>query len=429
MYEDSYERRAKEDLEISKTVAANFNSLTRENAVGTGYHHQPYGVGAASPPSPPYPVAPAKNAKPALADPEFAEIAAILAIDFTDETSFLVDGRALHSALKIGRQFAPWINGRLVTEGLEADEDYIICSPVWASKECGEKKVGRGGHNIKEYRFTIGAAGVLASAERGEIGRLVRRFFVACRRELDRRDNELARQPKGPDFSNARVACQHFMWECEKNDRLMLELAEAEQAAQVAAHESGLLKTSLKIVAAGMNSANEKVETMSAAMTNDEKAIPFKTFCDRNPELGYGQNCLFKLLVLMGVLHRVDCAGSRHSQEYAVADKNDVLTVDDVAAYKSDISDTQRFISAPEDVPVGKGRFVRRHTLQLTPKGAKWLYQHLVGHSMTLIRRWVYELAPGERHTIRVLDRRHPCLEHRAPIHPSRTADCRDPDW
>jgi phage anti-repressor protein len=104
------------------------------------------------------------------------------------QTERAVDARELHTFLEVGRDFATWIKERIEAYGFEAQTDYIVCSPDLGSE-------GRGGQNRKDYALSMDMAKELAMVERNERGRLARRYFIECEKELRRRLQ--------PDLSNA----------------------------------------------------------------------------------------------------------------------------------------------------------------------------------------------------------------------------------
>lgn len=92
------------------------------------------------------------------------------------EGALLIDARLLHQNLKIGRDFSNWIKDRISRYGFEEGLDY---SPNLASK-----KSGRGGHNRIDYHLTIDMAKEIAMLEENEIGRKIRKYFIAVEKKL-----------------------------------------------------------------------------------------------------------------------------------------------------------------------------------------------------------------------------------------------------
>lgn len=90
-----------------------------------------------------------------------------------------VDARELHQFLEVGKVFAAWIAERIQAYGFVENEDFVVCFPNSESE-------GRGGQNRKDYALSMDMAKELAMVERNERGRLARRYFIECEKELRR---------------------------------------------------------------------------------------------------------------------------------------------------------------------------------------------------------------------------------------------------
>jgi phage anti-repressor protein len=88
----------------------------------------------------------------------------------------LVDARLLHRQLKVGKDFSNWIKYRIKEFGFEEGKDY---SPNLASKISTH-----GGGNKVDYLLSMDMAKELAMLERNEVGREIRRYFIAKEKEL-----------------------------------------------------------------------------------------------------------------------------------------------------------------------------------------------------------------------------------------------------
>lgn len=98
----------------------------------------------------------------------------VTAQQFGEESVQAIDSVALHEFLGIGTEHGKWIARRIETYGFVEGVDYV-CSAEVASK-------GRGGHNRLGYFISIDMGKQLAMVEKGEKGRQVRAYFLACER-------------------------------------------------------------------------------------------------------------------------------------------------------------------------------------------------------------------------------------------------------
>lgn len=99
---------------------------------------------------------------------------------FGEEVVVTISARQLHSYLDPGRDFPTWFAERVEQYGFIEEQDFVR-SPILGSK-------GRGGHNRKEYEISIDMAKELAMVERNDKGRQARRYFIACEKELLKRN-------------------------------------------------------------------------------------------------------------------------------------------------------------------------------------------------------------------------------------------------
>lgn len=90
-----------------------------------------------------------------------------------------VDARTLHANLEVGRDFSTWIKGRIDDYGFVEDEDFMTSEGFPRN---GGKPLG--GRPTVEYTLSTQMAKELAMLENNEIGRRVRRYFIASEEEL-----------------------------------------------------------------------------------------------------------------------------------------------------------------------------------------------------------------------------------------------------
>lgn len=93
-----------------------------------------------------------------------------------------VDARRLHASLQVKREFSHWIKARIDKYGFVEGEDFekssiISCSP---KKTSGDFK---GLQQPIEYTLSLNMGKELAMIENNEIGRMARRYFIACERK------------------------------------------------------------------------------------------------------------------------------------------------------------------------------------------------------------------------------------------------------
>ncbi|EAA7570655.1 phage antirepressor Ant [Salmonella enterica subsp. enterica] len=101
-----------------------------------------------------------------------------------NEPVLLCDARKLHAFLEVGKMFANWIKDRLSEYQFVENQDYILVC------QNGQIK-GRGGdRRRKDYHLTLDTAKELAMVERNEKGRQVRRYFIECEKELQKRQQQ-----------------------------------------------------------------------------------------------------------------------------------------------------------------------------------------------------------------------------------------------
>ncbi|WP_347839297.1 antA/AntB antirepressor family protein [uncultured Draconibacterium sp.] len=92
--------------------------------------------------------------------------------------NILIDAKLLHQQLQVSTRFNDWIQRRIKEFGFEEDKDfYSILS--------NQKFLGWGGNRRSiDYHLTMDMAKELAMIERNDVGRQVRRYFIAVEKEM-----------------------------------------------------------------------------------------------------------------------------------------------------------------------------------------------------------------------------------------------------
>lgn len=114
-----------------------------------------------------------------------------------DRAVQLCDARALHTFMQVKRDFSNWIKGRIRKFGFAAGEDYLLA-------KSGEQVPHQGGTRTVEridYHLTLDMAKELAMVENNEQGRVVRRYFIDCERQV-----QAATRPHNPAIDYDRIS-------------------------------------------------------------------------------------------------------------------------------------------------------------------------------------------------------------------------------
>src|SRR5690606_15518208 len=90
----------------------------------------------------------------------------------TQGDQILIDARSLHQNLGVKSIFANWIKSRIEDYGFEEGRDFF---PNLEKSLFGRPK--------KEFHLTLDMAKELAMLERNEVGREIRRYFIAKEKE------------------------------------------------------------------------------------------------------------------------------------------------------------------------------------------------------------------------------------------------------
>lgn len=89
--------------------------------------------------------------------------------------SLLISASLLHRKLKVSTKFSMWFQRRVEKYAFEKEVDYF--------PNLGSKKQGRGNF-LTDYLLTLDTAKEMAMLEENEIGRQIRRYFIAKEKEL-----------------------------------------------------------------------------------------------------------------------------------------------------------------------------------------------------------------------------------------------------
>lgn len=91
----------------------------------------------------------------------------------TKDGQNLVSAKELHGELKVKSKFADWIKNRITKYGFVENEDYTTLS-----------KILENGGKEKDYIITTDMAKELCMVENNEEGRIIRKYFIQCEKNL-----------------------------------------------------------------------------------------------------------------------------------------------------------------------------------------------------------------------------------------------------
>lgn len=113
-------------------------------------------------------------------------IVAINALDLGGESVNTVNARELWKKLGVKTRFNDWINGKINKYGFVEGQDY--CATQVIDFTATEKKVAIESttywQDKIEYFISLDMAKELAMVEANEVGKMIRRHFIACEKEL-----------------------------------------------------------------------------------------------------------------------------------------------------------------------------------------------------------------------------------------------------
>lgn len=103
----------------------------------------------------------------------------VVAKDMHGEAMLAVNARELHAYLGVGKVYAAWIRDRIQQYGFTEGVDFGVFS------DSGKKS--NKGRPLKEYMISLDMAKELAMVEKTMQGRVARRYFIDCEKELRNR--------------------------------------------------------------------------------------------------------------------------------------------------------------------------------------------------------------------------------------------------
>lgn len=101
----------------------------------------------------------------------------------------LVDARKLHDALGAKRDFSTWIKDRINKYCFTEGEDFVIAEYDYLGNllEIRHHKNGESDNQVvakRDYFFTIDSSKEICMIENNDTGRIIRRYFIRCEKEL-----------------------------------------------------------------------------------------------------------------------------------------------------------------------------------------------------------------------------------------------------
>lgn len=86
-----------------------------------------------------------------------------------------VNARDIHEFLQVGKDFSNWIKDRIEQYSFIENKDFIVFAKI------GKKP--QGGRPSKEYHVTLDMGKELSMVDRGERGKIVRKYFLECEKK------------------------------------------------------------------------------------------------------------------------------------------------------------------------------------------------------------------------------------------------------
>lgn len=98
-----------------------------------------------------------------------------------------VNGRDLHAALKIGRDYSNWVKTQIEKAGFIEGKEYVKISNNINIAQTGEVDLKGNFAKVKiEYFFTLSAAKEIAMMSKSPVGKEVRLYFIKCEETLNK---------------------------------------------------------------------------------------------------------------------------------------------------------------------------------------------------------------------------------------------------
>lgn len=124
----------------------------------------------------------------------------VFAGEMQGRTIHMCSARDLHTFLQVGKNFSNWIKNRLETYGFIEGEDF---TPILAQTSQDSK----GGRPVIEYHLTLDTAKEMAMVERNEQGKLARRYFIECEKNMLKNASQLPHEiEKACDYTSWRLS-------------------------------------------------------------------------------------------------------------------------------------------------------------------------------------------------------------------------------
>lgn len=116
--------------------------------------------------------------------------------NIANQTQLLCNARELHDFLQSKQDFSTWIKNRIKKYGFLENQDFISTPQIYGvvRNEKGQFEKKR-----TDYHISLDMAKELAMVKNSDTGRKIRRYFIACEKELRQQQN-LAVQALSPNY-------------------------------------------------------------------------------------------------------------------------------------------------------------------------------------------------------------------------------------
>lgn len=134
------------------------------------------------------------------------------AIQENKELTQAVNARELHTFLESKQQFADWIKNRVYKYDFIEGQDFLCVSENYET----QRSDGQRGIGVKtQYYISVDMAKELSMVENNEQGKLARKYFITCEKEL---------REKAPALTQAQMLHQMTgMWVEQERKNLQIE--------------------------------------------------------------------------------------------------------------------------------------------------------------------------------------------------------------
>lgn len=148
-----------------------------------------------------------------------------------------VDARELHQFLGAKRDFSNWIKKRISENKFVQGDDFTTTIANFGDGYKSDKNgrfIDENGHVVPiDYILELNTAKELAMQERNDKGRMVRKYFIECERQINEAQRITGKEPNQPateipDFLETKDGCmlnkafhdRVLFWTLEKRDRI-----------------------------------------------------------------------------------------------------------------------------------------------------------------------------------------------------------------